>query len=253
MDWLRIFFLVFVGIVFLSGCSQVTHLTETAMVEMVEKSVILTVAAFPSPTLPPTATELPTGTPTVTETPTETATPTMVLVSSPTSTRFQGDAGSGYEANICDNAAFVSDVSVPDGTRFAQGTTFTKTWRLSNTGTCTWTDDYSVTFVNGSKMNGSSPQELQIQNLKPGETIDISIVLVAPSQFGSHTGYWRLQNGSKVAFGDTFYVQIQVSATAHTLTPTPTKVKSATASPTASVAVPSETATLEPSPTDETP
>jgi len=39
----------------------------------------------------------------------------------------------------CDRAQFISDVTVPDGTTFAPGATFTKTWRLKNSGTCTWT------------------------------------------------------------------------------------------------------------------
>ena len=38
----------------------------------------------------------------------------------------------------CDWAQFVSDVSVSDGTLMLPGTTFTKTWRLRNIGTCTW-------------------------------------------------------------------------------------------------------------------
>ena len=32
----------------------------------------------------------------------------------------------------CDKAAFVADVTVPDGTLFTAGTTFIKTWRLKN-------------------------------------------------------------------------------------------------------------------------
>src|SRR5512143_3278895 len=39
----------------------------------------------------------------------------------------------------CDWAQFVADVTVPDGTSYAPGTTFTKTWRLKNIGSCTWT------------------------------------------------------------------------------------------------------------------
>lgn len=37
----------------------------------------------------------------------------------------------------CTNSAsFVADVTIPDNTNVAGGTTFTKTWRVSNTGTC---------------------------------------------------------------------------------------------------------------------
>ena len=41
--------------------------------------------------------------------------------------------------SYCDWVTFLKDVTVPDGTEFTQGETFTKTWRLKNRGTCTWT------------------------------------------------------------------------------------------------------------------
>ena len=41
-----------------------------------------------------------------------------------------------------DRAQFVADVTVPDGTRYDPGATFTKTWRLRNIGTCTWTTSW---------------------------------------------------------------------------------------------------------------
>ena len=36
----------------------------------------------------------------------------------------------------CDAAAFVSDVTYPDGSVVSRGTSFTKTWRLKTIGTC---------------------------------------------------------------------------------------------------------------------
>ena len=41
-------------------------------------------------------------------------------------------------AGGCDNSAYVSDVTIPDGTEVAPGEAFTKTWALVNTGNCTW-------------------------------------------------------------------------------------------------------------------
>ncbi len=52
----------------------------------------------------------------------------------------------------CNSAGFVKDVSVPDGTEIAAGAKFTKTWRLVNSGTCTWTTAYDLVFVDGSAM-----------------------------------------------------------------------------------------------------
>ncbi|HSR20131.1 MAG TPA: NBR1-Ig-like domain-containing protein, partial [Anaerolineales bacterium] len=39
----------------------------------------------------------------------------------------------------CNNAAFVSDVTIPDGTILKPGEKFTKTWRIYNSGSCSWT------------------------------------------------------------------------------------------------------------------
>ncbi len=54
---------------------------------------------------------------------------------------------SASAAQACtDRAQFVADVTVPDGTRYDPGATFTKTWRLRNAGTCTWTTSYTMVF-----------------------------------------------------------------------------------------------------------
>ena len=37
-------------------------------------------------------------------------------------------------ATYADWAGFIADVTVPDGTAFSPGATFTKTWRLKNIG-----------------------------------------------------------------------------------------------------------------------
>src|SRR5688572_33446410 len=47
-------------------------------------------------------------------------------------------------AAYCDWVAFIKDVTVPDGTQLSAGEVFTKTWRLQNRGTCTWTPDYML-------------------------------------------------------------------------------------------------------------
>src|SRR5574341_2099831 len=44
-----------------------------------------------------------------------------------------------------DEAIFVEDVTYPDNTRLAAGEKFTKTWKLQNTGKCTWIG-YTIAF-----------------------------------------------------------------------------------------------------------
>jgi len=117
--------------------------------------------------------------------------------------------------NYCDWAAFVKDVSVDDGSVFAPGEQFTKTWRLRNIGTCTWTTSYGLVFMKGNNMNGVATTRMPA-NINPGQSVDISVDLTAPSSEGSYRGYWLLRNNAGEVFGlggtasDPFYVDIKV-------------------------------------------
>ena len=117
----------------------------------------------------------------------------------------------------CDAARFIKDVTVTDGTAFTPGQTFTKTWRIKNDGACTWSADYAVVFVSGNSMSGPSSAKINA-SVKPGEMIDLSVNLTAPSKTGEYTGYWALRNASGAIFGigsgykDSFWVKINVKA-----------------------------------------
>jgi len=133
-----------------------------------------------------------------------TAPPTITLaVASATS-----NAPAATATQDCDDADFVADVTIPDGTVLDPNESFTKTWRLKNAGTCSWTSSYSVVFSNGDSMGGPANQALS-GNVNPGQTVDISIDLKAPGTNGNYTGYWKLRNAAGVTFA-TFYVDIKV-------------------------------------------
>jgi len=108
----------------------------------------------------------------------------------------------------CDKAKFVTDVTVADGTVFAPGDSFIKTWRIRNTGTCTWTTGYALVFNNGAQMSGGSPHTL-MGNVAPGATVEISVNMTAPASDGEYTGNWQIRNTSNVLFAKV-YVQIKV-------------------------------------------
>jgi hypothetical protein len=114
-----------------------------------------------------------------------------------------------------DQIEFVSDVTIPDDTELLVGEEFIKTWRLTNIGTCTWTNQYALVFISGDQMNGTSPLPLT-SSITPGATVDVSVTLKAPGTTGSYRGNWQLRNASGVNFGtgknydQPFYVQIKV-------------------------------------------
>mgnify|MGYP001814958231 FL=1 len=47
----------------------------------------------------------------------------------------------------CLNAAYVSDVTIPDNTRFDGGEEFVKTWRVRNNGTCPWPQETGLSLI----------------------------------------------------------------------------------------------------------
>lgn len=108
----------------------------------------------------------------------------------------------------CNNADFLADVTIPDGSIMTPNQAFTKTWRFRNVGTCTWTPSYAIVFSSGNSMNGPATQALT-GNVNPGQTVDISVNLTAPGSTGNYTGYWKFRDGSGVLF-DQFYVEIKV-------------------------------------------
>jgi hypothetical protein len=100
----------------------------------------------------------------------------------------------------CDKGAFVADVTVPDGTSYTAGTTFVKTWRLQNVGTCTWTPAYQIVFAGGNSLG--APTSFNIPTfVNPGTTVDISAQMQAPSTPGSFEGFWELLDPNGNTFG----------------------------------------------------
>jgi hypothetical protein len=169
----------------------------------------------------------------------------------------------GPAASLCDNAVYVSDVTIPDGTTIPAGQSFTKTWKVSNTGTCAWTATYQLTFVSGDSLGGKATAINQV--VAPGAVADISVILTSSSATGNITGTWKLTNDKGQQFGDSLTVVIKNGAgttgtpSTPTITPTPTVtpvvvVVTATFSPTPTstpvIAAPTETPTPTPTSTN---
>lgn len=194
-----------------------TAAAQTAAARMTEIA-----ASTPSP-LPPTATDTP-----------QPATPTIEATAvpiTPTATVQAPPPSSGT-----DRAEFVSDVTVPDGTKFDPGEKFTKTWQLKNAGTTTWTKSYALFFVAGDHMDG--PVSVPVPSeVAPGQTVNISVDLKAPDSSGTKKGYWRMANASGTLFDTSIYVEIVVTGSEATETGTP----GATSTPGTGTPQPTET------------
>ena len=89
------------------------------------------------------------------------------------------------------NARYVADVTVPHNTEFAPGESFTKMWRVRNSGTCTWDAGTQLVFVSGESMAG--PAAVDVPAVAPGSNTDVSVDLVAPTAPGTYRSNWQLQ------------------------------------------------------------
>ena len=223
------FLLLFFGVSFLMGCNmpqateaaqEETHLTQAF--ETVNARLTAVAARTPTWTVLPKQTDRGIVPPTSSQTTTPT---TSIEESTDTSTPQQ---------ELCNRAApgIPIDVTVPDDSELEAGEPFTKVWRLRNVGTCTWSRDYTAELFSGEPM--SAPDKVFLPNeVPPGESVDISVDLMAPSEEGTYQGNWKLRNPSGKWFGigpegaSPFWVRIKVLPTP-TLSPTPI-----TATPTA--------------------
>jgi len=126
--------------------------------------------------------------------PSETLAATATLTSTSTSTVT-------LTPQPCDAAAFVKDVTYPDGSEVFLGASFTKTWRLKNVGTCTWTSGYKLIFDSGDRMSAPDSVTLTGGTVPPGASVDVSVDLKAPGEEGTFQGYFKIRNPSGVVFG----------------------------------------------------
>lgn len=203
---LRVSTIIVLVSLFLSACNLPASTEEPQGPETVLTAAAQTVEANLTQLAeqsPPTLSVPLTNTPAV-----ATVTP---AVASPVAQSPTGSVAGPTADPSCDDADFVADVTIPDGTVLDPGETFTKTWRLRNAGSCPWTTSYAVVFSDGESMSGPATQAFST-TVNPGQTVDISINLTAPSTPGTYVGNWKLRNAGGITFA-TFYIEIKVSGT----------------------------------------
>lgn len=172
---LRSYILWLIVVITLSGC------TPSLSVDTRPPATAIQATLTPFPT----ATNLPaTVTPTMTPLPSSTSTSkpliTPLLLTQDTTFVFIGE-------------------TIPDGTNFQLGQTFQKTWTIKNGGTRTWEKSFVLVRTSSTPANetlGSLEQIPLTKEVKPGETIQIGIDLVAPKQNGQYTVFYQLQDAT---------------------------------------------------------
>ena len=149
---------------------------------------------FPTPTNLPllSPTILPTVSPSI---PTDTPVPTLDILFTPTP--------------ICVNGlTFINDVTIPDLTLVAAGSSLDKQWLIQNSGSCNWDSLYRLRLVAGDAL-GASPEQA-LYPARAGRQANLRIVFMAPKIQGEYFSEWQAFDGQGVPFGATFYIKIIV-------------------------------------------
>ena len=133
------------------------------------------------------------------------------------------------DPDCTNDAAFVRDITIPDGEPINRGEAFTKIWEVVNTGTCTWTPAYTATFSDGADMGWRG--FVAINGVAPGQTFQIAVDLVGPDVPGIYEGRWQMVDNTGQPFGVLVYATIVVPETPVVRTPTATPLVPATATP----------------------
>jgi hypothetical protein len=148
----------------------------------------------------------PTLEPTLDSAPTVTVTMTMGVLSTP--------GIIGTDAGLCDDSNYnpatvdVTYSDIPTIPEVTPGQEFIKTWKIRNTGACTWGAGYTIVYAYGEKMSGV-PAALTTSVI-PNQEVDVSVQFKAPAKAGQYVSTWRMANAAGSAFGQFFYVKIIV-------------------------------------------
>ncbi|MCO5590762.1 hypothetical protein L7F22_044737 [Adiantum nelumboides] len=109
------------------------------------------------------------------------------------------------------DAEFVKDVTILDGSKVDVGSTFTKVWRLRNSGALPWPQDTKLVHVGGIMLGsiGFVTLKLPEGGLPFGSELDVSVELKAPERTGQYVANWRLRAPSGQMFGHSVWVFIE--------------------------------------------
>lgn len=139
----------------------------------------------------PTATRvLPTNTPLPTATPAISATPQGTAVKA-TATLAPKPAGSTVTPAV---SCVVKSVYPTTANTISPGTNFTVRWTILNTGSNTWTTQYTLNYQSGARFANQKTQNLPFSVGKNAD-ITVALDLTAASTAGTYNAVWTILNG----------------------------------------------------------
>ena len=183
----------------LTACAPGTPLSPTPDIKFVETSAAQTVVAnFTQTAVAWTATPLPALTDTTT--PPKSPTAESTISSSTAAPTLPG--GTPGTTALCDYYTWDTtsvDVNIPDGSSMTPGQQFVKTWKIKNSGICTWGAGYKVVYAGYNDQMAGLPQPIS-GVIGPGQEVEISVQFTAPAKVGDYVSAWTLANASGRSF-----------------------------------------------------
>lgn len=109
----------------------------------------------------------------------------------------------------CQNSLkFIDDLTIPDGSLVAGGTTLDKRWLVQNAGTCNWNEHYQLKRIAGPELGATSEQRLY--PARSGSEVMIRILFTTPSETGTYRSAWQAYDPEDRPFGDPFFIEVVV-------------------------------------------
>jgi len=145
--------------------------------------------------------------------PTETSAPEVAV--SATSTLppvAQVTNASGTNVALCDSLSIdhtTVDVNIPELTTMTPGQDFIKTWRVKNSGSCTWGAGYELVYAGYADLMAGQFQPLE-EVVQPGQEVELSVQFQAPDEAGEYVSAWQMSNPAGQPFLEIIFVKIIV-------------------------------------------
>lgn len=209
----RLILIIFVSAFVLAGCSIPGAATPQPTVDIASTldaartQAVLTVeaeqASRPTATeLPPTATLAPSATELPTETPLPSSTPVIATNTPPPTNTPAGPTKTPpptLTPTASDYGCSITAFSPARGDTFPPKADFDGRWTVKNTGKKSWlTSEIDYRYHSGEKMYvGGDVFDLK-KDVAPGESIEIIVDMLSPTNAGSYNTAWSLTTGNSV-------------------------------------------------------
>jgi hypothetical protein len=107
---------------------------------------------------------------------------------------------------------FLRDVNLPDHSVVGTDEVLIKRWQLVNDGSVTWPAGSKLIFVRGDRELVDAEEFEVTSNVKPGDEVEVSVVLKTPSVGGRYQAFFRLADADRNSFGNRVWVDLVVEA-----------------------------------------